>query len=111
MVSPPHFGHLRQALRNRHLGQAKHAPTFQVATARGLPARVRALSTGRDDVHGGMVAAMSARPVQLELLEGEALYRRVVLEKLRGTAGCTHLNDALRALAEVPQLVKLLERA
>lgn len=30
-----------------------------------------------------MVRAMSPRAVQLELLEGEALYRRVVLEKLR----------------------------
>jgi hypothetical protein len=31
-----------------------------------------------------------------------------VLEELRGTAGCTHLNDALRALAEVPALVERL---
>ena len=30
--------------------------------------------------------------------------RRKVLETLRRTAGCTHLNDAMRALAEVPQL-------
>lgn len=29
-------------------------------------------------------ARVGARPVQLELLEGEALYRRVVLDKLRG---------------------------
>jgi hypothetical protein len=36
--------------------------------------------------------------------------RQLVLERLRGTAGCTHLNDALRALAEVPHLVALLER-
>jgi len=34
--------------------------------------------------------------------------RRKVLEDLRGTAGCTHLNDALRALAEVPALVERL---
>jgi hypothetical protein len=33
------------------------------------------------------------------------MLRQAVLEKLRGTAGCTHLNDALRALAEVPILV------
>ena len=31
--------------------------------------------------------------------------RERVLEELKGTAGCTHLNDALRALAEVPALV------
>ncbi|MET7769470.1 DUF2889 domain-containing protein [Nocardia sp. NPDC005366] len=32
--------------------------------------------------------------------------RTVVLEKLSGTEGCTHLNDAMRALAEVPVLVR-----
>jgi hypothetical protein len=47
----------------------------------------------------------------LSRLEGEPLseLRRLVLERLRGTAGCTHLNDALRSLAEVPHLVRLLE--
>jgi hypothetical protein len=34
-----------------------------------------------------------------------------VLAELKGTAGCTHLNDALRALAEVPVLVKHLRAA
>ncbi len=34
--------------------------------------------------------------------------REKVLAELRGTAGCTHLNDALRALADVPMLVKYL---
>jgi hypothetical protein len=34
--------------------------------------------------------------------------RERVLSDLRGTAGCTHLNDALRALAEVPALVERL---
>lgn len=48
----------------------------------------------------------------LPRLEGELLagLRSLVLERLRGTAGCTHLNDALRALAEVPQLISLLAR-
>jgi hypothetical protein len=48
----------------------------------------------------------------LSRLQGEKLadLRALVLERLRGTAGCTHLNDALRALAEVPHLVDLLER-
>ena len=31
--------------------------------------------------------------------------RTVVLEKLRREAGCTHLNDALRSLAELPTLL------
>lgn len=34
--------------------------------------------------------------------------RAAVLEKFPGTAGCTHLNDAMRALAEVPALVASL---
>lgn len=34
--------------------------------------------------------------------------RESVLANLRGTAGCTHLNDALRSLAEVPLLMKSL---
>ncbi|SFF78620.1 Protein of unknown function [Novosphingobium sp. CF614] len=31
-----------------------------------------------------------------------------VLERLRGPDGCTHLNDALRALADVPRLAAML---
>ena len=34
--------------------------------------------------------------------------REAVLEQLRGAQGCTHLNDALRALAEVPKLAGYL---
>jgi len=34
--------------------------------------------------------------------------RDVVLEKLKRTAGCTHLNDTVRSLAEVPVLAAKL---
>lgn len=34
--------------------------------------------------------------------------RQAVLDNLAGTMGCTHLNDVLRAFADVPQLAKLL---
>jgi fluoride ion exporter CrcB/FEX len=34
--------------------------------------------------------------------------RSEVLDRLHGTLGCTHLNDALRSLAEVPMLSSLL---
>ncbi|WP_420822400.1 DUF2889 domain-containing protein [Sphingosinithalassobacter portus] len=34
--------------------------------------------------------------------------RRETLLRLRGTAGCTHLNDAARALSEAQALVDLL---
>jgi hypothetical protein len=36
--------------------------------------------------------------------------REDVLERLKGVVGCTHLNDALRALAEVPRLAAALSR-
>jgi hypothetical protein len=48
----------------------------------------------------GGVHAMIGTPV--------ADLRSAVLEQLKGTAGCTHLNDALRALAEVPVLARPL---
>lgn len=35
--------------------------------------------------------------------------RESVLSDLRGPKGCTHLNDALRALADVPKLVSYLD--
>jgi Protein of unknown function (DUF2889) len=35
--------------------------------------------------------------------------RQRVLAELRGVAGCTHLNDALRALADVPGLMRYFE--
>jgi hypothetical protein len=37
--------------------------------------------------------------------------RESVVAQLRGPEGCTHLNDALRALAEVPKLAQDLYRA
>ncbi|MFK4872680.1 DUF2889 domain-containing protein [Novosphingobium sp. ZW T3_23] len=39
-----------------------------------------------------------------------AQVREDVLEMLRGPDGCTHLNDALRALADVPRLVEQLRQ-
>ena len=92
---------------------------------------------GRTAVHEYRLTA-SADPVSLELLSvaadprvlpyaecpgaapnvvrlvGERLgaeLREKVLKDLPGTLGCTHLNDALRALAEVPALVRRLEAA
>lgn len=37
--------------------------------------------------------------------------RAVVLRRLGGIAGCTHLNDALRALADVPYLTHQIRKA
>jgi hypothetical protein len=49
----------------------------------------------------------TSAPANLTRLIGAPLpeLRDRVLAELRGTAGCTHLNDALRALADVPALV------
>jgi Protein of unknown function (DUF2889) len=89
---------------------------------------------GRTAVHEYRLTA-TADPISLKLLSVEAeprvlpfaecpaatlnvgrmvgaplnVLREKVLEDLRGTAGCTHLNDALRALAEVPSLARRLE--
>ncbi len=51
--------------------------------------------------------------VNIQVLIGTPLaeMRGAVLTKLRKTAGCTHLNDAMRALADVPRLVASLPRA
>lgn len=48
---------------------------------------------------------------QVDRLLGARLddLRAVVLDRLQGVAGCTHLNDALRALADVPHLLGRLE--
>ncbi len=51
----------------------------------------------------GNVAALAGLPLS-EL-------RGAVLERLRGPLGCTHLNDMLRALADVPGLARRLPAA
>lgn len=38
-------------------------------------------------------------------------FRQAVLDRLAGTTGCTHLNDVLRALADVPHLARLLPKS
>jgi hypothetical protein len=53
-----------------------------------------------------LAAANAARMAGTELLS----MRSAVLEQLRATDCCTHLNDGLRALAEVPVLEASLPR-
>jgi hypothetical protein len=54
-----------------------------------------------------------AAPPNLDRLLGTTLpeLRDKVLVELRGEAGCTHLNDAVRALADAPMLVAHLRAA
>jgi hypothetical protein len=58
-------------------------------------------------------ATCPAAAANVDLLVGEPLrtFRERVLELVVGTDGCTHLNDALRALAEVPVLMDALTTA
>jgi hypothetical protein len=53
-------------------------------------------------------AECPAAAANVRRLVGKSLgeMRETVLEELRGIAGCTHLNDALRNLADVPVLVR-----
>jgi hypothetical protein len=55
-------------------------------------------------------AECPAAIVNIDVLVGCPLadLRQEVLNRLKKTAGCTHLNDALRALAEVPVLASSL---
>ncbi|MDO7842064.1 DUF2889 domain-containing protein [Sphingomonas immobilis] len=55
-------------------------------------------------------AECPAAPTNLAAMVGTPLaeLRYAVLVTLRKTAGCTHLNDAMRALAEVPMLAASL---
>lgn len=54
----------------------------------------------------------TAAPANLRRLLGTPLgqLRNQVLTSLPGSAGCTHLNDAVRALAEVPALLDKLKQ-
>ena len=70
------------------------------------PASLRVLSVEAEPRVLPFVECTSA-PANLTRLIGASLpeLRDRVLAELRGTAGCTHLNDALRALAQVPALL------
>jgi hypothetical protein len=55
---------------------------------------------------------LDAAPSASHLLGLElATFRTEVLARLRGTVGCTHLNDVLRSLADVPGLIRTLRAA
>lgn len=58
-------------------------------------------------------ATCPAAGANADLLLGEPVrsLRERVIELIAGTDGCTHLNDALRALAEVPVMIEELARA
>ncbi len=52
-----------------------------------------------------------AAAVTPEQLVGRSLgeFRKTVIDLLKGTAGCTHLNDSLRTLQDVPAMLRILD--
>jgi hypothetical protein len=54
-----------------------------------------------------------AAPATAEVLLGQTpdTFRAQILQSLRGTGGCTHLNDMLRALQDVSALARALDSA
>ena len=58
-------------------------------------------------------AECPAAALNVQRLVGHAVdeFRQDVIETLPGILGCTHLNDVLRALADVPRAMTVLEKA
>ena len=84
-----------------------------VLRATADPASLQLLTIAADPRVLPYAECPGAAPNVTRLL-GERLgadLREQVLRELPGTLGCTHLNDALRALAEVPVLVQRLTSA
>jgi hypothetical protein len=85
----------REAVHEYSLSATADAATGQLLTLDVRPGTLP---------HGECPAAMANIPV----LVGTpmAALRTTVIQRLRRTAGCTHLNDMLRSLAEVPMLAE-----
>ncbi|MBW8783280.1 MAG: DUF2889 domain-containing protein [Novosphingobium sp.] len=96
--SAPRPGGGRSALHEYRIAATADPTTFELLTlvpeARVLPFH---------ECPGAVANALGMIGVPLPEI------RAAVLAQLRGPRGCTHLNDALRALAEVPHLVEQLE--
>jgi len=76
---------------------------LETGTVRAVTPVPRVLPYDECPLAVGNVAALAGLPLS-EL-------RGAVLERLRGPLGCTHLNDMLRALADVPGLARHLPAA
>jgi hypothetical protein len=77
------------------------------AVARGAPLLLQQLSAEHGQLPHGVCRSAPAGLQSLLGLPLAALLGEVPV-RFRGTAGCTHLNDAVRALAAVPALVRQL---
>jgi hypothetical protein len=79
------------------------AADLETGTVRAITPVARVLPYDECPLAVGNVAALTGLPL--------ADLRGAVLERLRGPLGCTHLNDMLRALADVPALARQLPAA
>jgi len=88
---------LREAIHEYRLEATADARTGELLSLKATPGTLP---------HSECPAAMA----NIGLLVGSQMtdLRDVVLEKLKRTAGCTHLNDTVRSLAEVPVLAAKL---
>jgi hypothetical protein len=76
------------------------AADLETGTVRAITPVARVLPYDECPLAVANVAALTGLPL--------AGLRGAVLERLRGPLGCTHLNDMLRALADVPALARCL---
>lgn len=93
--SAPRPDGTRAALHEYRLEAAVDSVTLELLSLEPEP---RVLPFGECPGAVGNVRALAGSPLPA--------IRETVLSQLRGPRGCTHLNDALRALADVPRLVE-----
>lgn len=76
-----------------------------------VDAQKRTLQSVQADPRILPYAECPAAALNIQRLTGESVstLRRTVIEALPGTLGCTHLNDVLRALADLPRALSVLE--
>lgn len=89
----------RRAIHEYTVRASAHPETFELLEVEAIP-------------HTLPYTSCLAAPGNIHRLLGTSLgeLRHEVLNQLGRAEGCTHLNDALRALAEVPVLVAALEQ-
>ncbi|MET0238381.1 MAG: DUF2889 domain-containing protein [Sphingobium sp.] len=91
---------MREAIHEYRLSATTDAATGELLTLDAVPGTLP---------HPECPAAM----VNMNVVVGTpmAQLRETVLDRLKRTAGCTHLNDMIRSLAEVPALAEKLPAA
>jgi hypothetical protein len=95
--SSPEDRTMREAIHEYRISATADAQTGALLTLEATPGTLP---------HAECPAAMANIGLLLDTPMDEL--RDVVLEKLKRTAGCTHLNDMIRSLAEVPILAEKL---